>query len=431
MPGNANSYPPANSTAAGVPSTSVCTRVAIPGISVQALSQQPPVGLQQPSGSSIKEARQRRRASKFDQPAGEPRAADHLSLPPPPPLHSSSIQEPLIQAATPVQGLSAQASLPLLGPPPAHCMSAGESAESMRKRAQAVAARFAAAAEEGSQAAAPAISATAQRPTALQQSAAAASEFEDDADPFKGLPPLPTNPTLLPRLPRPHPAGLSFSCSKADITPPAAVMTAAPKALPSMLRPILSGGMWPRPPQPPCGPPSRPFSGPRPLPGPYPAPSPPQYYSSHRQVRQAVCGLLQCLCSATLPALSDSEAALCDSLDCSLPTGTDRKAPGIAGTLASPPATRHTQLAGTACLGPQSRCRSSWPASIHVFILHIVFWYAYWIAATHEHSVARQLRMVAVVAALKLTANHQHDTCCRGRWMGPSSEARAWSGSAE
>ena len=301
--GNANSYPPASSTAAGVPTAPVHTSVAIPGISVQAPPQQLSAGHQQPTGSIVTEARQRRRASKFDQPAGEPRAADYPSLLPPPPLHSSNAQKPLTQVAAPVQGVSAQASLPLPGPPPAHSVSASESAESMRARAQAVAARFAAAAaaEEGSQAAEAAMPATAQRPAGLQQPAAAASEFEDDADPFKSLPPLPAKSTPLPRPPRPDPAGLSFNSSKADTIPPAAATTAAPSAVPLKPPPHLSGGMWPRPPQPPGGmphgPPPRPISGPRPPPGPYPAHPPPQHYPSHLQVRQAGCGLSQCLCS--------------------------------------------------------------------------------------------------------------------------------------
>ena len=274
-----------------------------PGISVQAPPQQLSAGHQQPTGSIVTEARQRRRASKFDQPAGEPRAADYPSLLPPPPLHSSNAQKPLTQVAAPVQGVSAQASLPLPGPPPAHSVSASESAESMRARAQAVAARFAAAAaaEEGSQAAEAAMPATAQRPAGLQQPAAAASEFEDDADPFKSLPPLPAKSTPLPRPPRPDPAGLSFNSSKADTIPPAAATTAAPSAVPLKPPPHLSGGMWPRPPQPPGGmphgPPPRPISGPRPPPGPYPAHPPPQHYPSHLQVRQAGCGLSQCLCS--------------------------------------------------------------------------------------------------------------------------------------
>ena len=292
-PGNANSYPPASRTAAGVPPAPVHTSVAIPGISVQAPPQQPPAGHQQPTSSIVTEARQRRRASKFDQPAGEPHAADHHSLPPPPPLHSSNAQRSLTQVAAPVQGLSAQASLPLPGPPPAHSMSASESAESMRARAQAVAARFAAAAaaEEGSQAAEPVMPATAQRPAGLQQPAAAASEFEDDADPFKGLPPLPAKSTPLPRPPRPEPAGLSFSSSKADTIPPVAATIAAPSAVPLMPLPHHSGGMWPRPPQPPGGMPRgaqpRQMSGPRPPPGPYPAHPPPQHYPSHLQVRQS------------------------------------------------------------------------------------------------------------------------------------------------
>ena len=305
-PGSANSYPPASSTAAGMPPASVDTSVAIPGISVQAPPQEPPAGQHQPMGSIVTEARQRRRASRFDQPAGEPRAADHHPLPPPPPLHSLNAQRSLTQVAAPVQGLSAQASLPLPGPPPAHSTSASESAESMRARAQAVAARFAAAAaaEEGSQAAEPAMPATAQRLAGPQHPAAAASEFEDDADPFKGLPPLPAKSTPLPRPPRPDPGSLFFSSSKADTIPPAAATASAPSAVPLVPLPHLSGGMWPRPPQPPGGmprgPPPRPISSPRPPPGPYPAHPPPQHYPSHLQVRQAGCGLSQCLCSAML-----------------------------------------------------------------------------------------------------------------------------------
>ena len=381
-PGNANSYPPANGTAAGAPPALVSTSVAIPGISIQAPPQQTPAGYQQPSSSGT-EARQRRRASKFDQPAGEPRAAGHLSLPPPPPLHSATTQEAVIQTAAPVQGLSAQASPPLPGPPPAHSMSASESAESMRARAQAVAARFAAAAaaEEDSQAAAPATSATAQRPTALQQSAAAASEFEDDADPFKGLPPPPAKSTSLPRPLRPDPAGHSFSSSKADTIPPAAA-SPAPSAVPPMPPPHLSAGMWPRPAQPPggwpLGPPPRPISGPRPPPGPYPAHPQPQHYPSHLQVRPAGCGLLQRLCFAMPSAFIDPQAVLCDSLTCSLHDGLDRTGPGNADVPATPPTARHAKLAGaacwaafsedarSACLGPQSRCRSFGPASILV-----------------------------------------------------------------
>ena len=388
-PGNANSYPPASSTAAVMPGASLQASDAIPGISIQGPLQQPPAVHQQHTSSTVTEPRQRRRASKFDQPAGEPHAAEHQSLPPPPPLHSLNAQKSLTHVAAPGLGLSAQASLPLPGPPPAHSVSASESAESMRARAQAVAARFAAAAaaEEGSQAAEPAMPAAAQRPAGLQQPAAAASEFEDDADPFKGLPPLPAKSTPLPRPPRPEPAGLSFSSSKADMLLPAAAPTAAPSAGPLMPPPHFSVGMWPRPPQPPgglpCGPPPRPISGPRPPPGPYPAHPPPQHYPSHLQVRQAGCGLSQCLCSAMFFAFFDSQAALCDSLECSLPDGIDRRGlvlqvpraphplPGIPSWQGQPagqpllkmpgqPAWSHNQ--GAEALGqPASLCQSCSP----------------------------------------------------------------------
>ena len=121
---------------------------------------------------------------------------------------------------------------------------------------------------------------------------------------------------------------------------------------------------------------------------------------------RSACALISLLRSL------NSQAALCDSLECSLPDGVDRRGSDIAGTPASTPTARHTQLAGpacraaasedarSACLGPQSRCRSSWPASILVSMLLIMLWFGNWTTAAHDDSVARQLRMLADRAAL-------------------------------
>lgn len=228
----------------------------------------------------------RRRASKFDQPAAE------AQLPPPPQLLQ-----------------------PLPGPPPQllpqlQSETSHQSQESMRQKAQAIAARFAANAVHDSAPGLAGSTESFQRPAAKQPitaGASAESEFDDDSDPFHGLPPVPPAPApLLPQVarslpaqprflshtrPPPIPQQLEHDSSRPELPPPP--QPQAPRAwerdgLAAQQRaPQLPRG--PPPGQPQVALPRPPPPGPRPPPGAPPAHPPPQHYPHyppHLHVRQ-------------------------------------------------------------------------------------------------------------------------------------------------
>lgn len=190
-----------------------------------------------------------------------------------------------------------------------------ESPDSMRDRAQAIAARFAAAAGHGSSTAPAAVSnhdgktrAAAERSATGR--ASSDSEFDDDSDPFKGLPSLPAAPA--PPLP---PAIKSLAEQYTmDSSQGTTASRATASATAQQLESHSSGAKAPPPPQPPRGPPpgQPPVPPPRPPPGPPPGPRPPPgapparptpqhylHYPPHVHVRQlssvSFSGLAQAL----------------------------------------------------------------------------------------------------------------------------------------
>ena len=222
----------------------------------------------------------RRRPSKFDLPAVD------AQLPPPPQL-PEQLPGPPPQSLPQVQGDISR-----------------ESQESMRDKAEAIAARFAANAVHSSSPALAPTGDSSQRPAAKQPGAAGASaesEFEDDSDPFHNLPPVPPAPTLpLPQAVRSMPAQPHLA--SLPLPPSVAKQQPESHASQAMLPPPPQGpvsGAWgqdgsaakqQRAPQPPRGPPPGhpqvppprpPPPGPRPPPGAPPMLRPPQHYPQY------------------------------------------------------------------------------------------------------------------------------------------------------
>lgn len=274
----------------------------IPGVSTAEQQAQQPSGAPEPAAAEIP---RRRRPSMFNQPAVE------AQLPPPPQL-PEKLPRPPMQLPEQLPGPPPQ-------PPPQPQLQSDisrESQESMRDKAQAIAARFAASAAQSSLPALAPTGDSSHRPAAKQPGTAGASaesEFEDDSDPFHGLssvpPALPLPQTVRSMPAQPHLASLS-------LPPPVAKQlehhASQPKLPPAprgpdshASQPVLPpppqgqvSGAWERDgsaaqqraPQPPRGPPPGhpqvppprpPPPGPRPPPGAPPAPRPPQHYPQY------------------------------------------------------------------------------------------------------------------------------------------------------
>ncbi len=254
----------------------------IPGVSTA--EQQAQQDTSSAPESAAAEMPRRRRPSKFDLPAVE------AQLPPPPQL-----QEQL-------PGPPPQLPHLLPGPPPQLQSDVSqESQESMRDKAQAIAARFAANAVQRSLPALAPTGDSSQMPAVKQPSAAGASaesEFEDDSDPFHGLPPISIPALPLPQAVRSMPAQPQLASLP---LPPPVAQQAESHASQPMLPPPPQGPVsqaWEgvasaaqqRAPQPPRGPPPGhpqvppprpPPPGPRPPPGAPPVHPPPQHYPQY------------------------------------------------------------------------------------------------------------------------------------------------------
>ena len=287
---------------------------AIPGIST--VNQQAHQQFASVPDLAVADITKRRRPSKFDQPATE------AHLPPPP------------QLAQPLPGPPPQP------PPQPQSGSDRESQESMRDRALAIAARFAANApqsismqnNESSQGAA------GKQPGAA--GASAESEFEDDSDPFKGLPamppaPAPPRPQVFRSLPAQPPAASHTApqqpehhSSQAKQPPPPhrefSRTWAWDRDLLAVEQKAPQPPRGPPPGQPQVAPPRPPPPGPRPPPGAPGAHPPPQHhphYPSHLHVRQRCwfsschalrhCCLMLTHCNVCMNQLSHPHVLFC------------------------------------------------------------------------------------------------------------------------
>ncbi|CAL5219742.1 g1640 [Coccomyxa viridis] len=252
----------------------------IPGVSTA--EQQAKQDTSSAPQSAAAEIPRRRRPSMFDAPAVE------AQLPPPPQLPEQLPGPPPQPPPQPQPQLQSNISR--------------ESQESMRDRAQAIAARFAASAMQNSLPAPLPTGDSSQGSAAKQPGTAGASaesEFEDDSDPFHNLPPIPPAPALpLPQAVRPMSA--QPHSGSLSLPPPVAKQPESHASQPALPPPPQGPvpGAWEgggsaaqqRAPQPPRGPPPGhpqvppprpPPPGPRPPPGAPPAHPPPQHYPQY------------------------------------------------------------------------------------------------------------------------------------------------------